>query len=366
MYFNFSSVDFKKADELLNIKERNISAAKFYIDYLSSDDFHTSKEEIEPFLKEYGLSDAIFHAIMDKMGIDFDDEHFIEVNKNSHLDKLVELDPNEYTSNPYFKLIKSIALEEKDWVFNTQYYKPFECFTSDELRINTEGYEEETPIGYFKERFDYPAVIEDETIWMSLIPHEINTMKEPIEKAKGNVLVFGLGLGYYAFMVSEKPSVNKVTIIEKDKNIINLFTKHILPLFPNKKKITIIHDDAYHYLDNLRDNYDYAFIDIYHNVGDGFPLYVRFKPYEKEFESTELMYWIETSMVAMLRRYVLTLYEEKIHYRFTDKDYKIAMDDNDRFINKLYFYLKDYEFNSYEEFHKFLSTESLKKLLINI
>ena len=366
MYFNFTKDDYLKCDELLDVKEHNISVAEFYIDYLSSDTFHTSKEEIEPFLKKYPLSSAIFHAILKKMEISEDDKQFVEDNKNSHLDKLVELDPKEYESNPYFKLIKTLKFEEKNWFLNTQFYKEYECFTFDELKINKDKYQEETPIGYFKNRFDYPAIIEEDTIWMSLIPHEINTMKEPIAEAKGNVLVFGLGLGYYAFMVSEKPDVKKVTIIEKDENIINLFKKHLLDKFPHKEKINIIEDDAYHFLDITKETYDYAFIDIYHNVGDGFPLYVSFKPYEKKFNKTIFMYWIETSLIAMLRRYVLTLYEEKVHYRYDDRDYRIAKNDNDRFINKLYFYLKDYEFNSYKEFHDFLSDESLRKLLINM
>ena len=99
---------------------------------------------------------------------------------------------------------------------------------------------------------------------------------------------------------------------------------------------------------------------------DGFPLYVRFKPYERRFKTSKFTYWIETSLIAYLRRYVLMFYEEKVHEHYSDEDYKVAKNDTDKFINKLYFYLKNYEFNSYEEFRLFLSDESLKKILINI
>ena len=39
---------------------------------------------------------------------------------------------------------------------------------------------------------------------MTITPDEIETMKEAVDQAFGNVLTFGLGLGYYAYMVSEK------------------------------------------------------------------------------------------------------------------------------------------------------------------
>ncbi len=367
MYFNFNEKDYKKCELLLNTKENNICAAEYYIAYLSDDTYHIKENEGNFFKNEKDLSRAIIKEINKRMDIDENESNFVRINSNSHIDNLVELDPKDYTSNPYFKLIKNVSFKDKLWFMNTQYYKPYEMFTYDEIRINKEYYQETTPMGFFKDRFEYPALVEEEYIWMSLIPHEINTMKEPISHASGNVLVFGLGLGYFAFMVSNKENVKKVLVIEKDPNVISLFKKYLLDLFPHKEKIEIVLDDAYDYLDKLSDNdYNYAFIDIYHNVGDGFPLYVKFKPYEKKFPSIKFDYWIETSLTAMLRRYILTLYEEKVIYHYTDKDYMRAKNDDDRFINKLFFYLKDFEFKSYNEFHDFLDEDNLKKLLINL
>ena len=167
-------------------------------------------------------------------------------------------------------------------------------------------------------------------------------------------------------MISEKLSVIKITVIEKDPKIIKLFNEYLLPLFPNKKKIHIICDDAYKYLEKTKEVFDYAFIDIYHNVGDGFSLYLKFKKYERRLKNTKFEYWIEVSLLAMLRRYVLTLYEEKVHLGFTENDYKHAENEADKFINKLYKYLRDYEFKSYDEWHDFLNDESLKRLARNL
>lgn len=39
---------------------------------------------------------------------------------------------------------------------------------------------------------------------MTVTPNEIETMKPVIDKAFGRVLTYGLRVGYYVFMVSEK------------------------------------------------------------------------------------------------------------------------------------------------------------------
>ena len=59
-------------------------------------------------------------------------------------------------------------------------------------------------IGYFKDEYKYPCVLENDREWMLITPNEIETMKKPISEATGNVLTYGLGLGYYAYMVSMK------------------------------------------------------------------------------------------------------------------------------------------------------------------
>ncbi|SFS94039.1 hypothetical protein [Paenibacillus sp. 453mf] len=60
---------------------------------------------------------------------------------------------------------------------------------------------------------------------------KIETMKEPVEAAFGNALTFGLGLGYYAYMVSEKDNVKSVTVVEANEHVIRLLKEHILPQY---------------------------------------------------------------------------------------------------------------------------------------
>lgn len=70
-------------------------------------------------------------------------------------------------------------------------------------------------------------------------------MKEAVAEAHSNVLTFGLGLGYYAYMISEKNQVEQVTVVENNEDVIQLFQQYILPQFKHSPKITIIRADAF-------------------------------------------------------------------------------------------------------------------------
>jgi spermidine synthase len=101
---------------------------------------------------------------------------------------------------------------------------------------------------------------------MSITPNEIETMKGPIDKALGNVLTFGLGLGYYAYMTSQKDNVESITVVESNEDVIDLFNKCVLPQFGNaQKKIKIIKADAFEYAQNYIYNgkYDFVFTDLW-------------------------------------------------------------------------------------------------------
>ena len=125
--------------------------------------------------------------------------------------------------------------------------------------------------------------MEDGQEWMAIKPNEIETMRQPIARAAGQVVAFGLGMGYYAFMVSEKPEVKTLTIVERDENVIALFREHILPQFPKKEKIDIVWQDAFEFATNCMSDgyYDHAFVDLWHDVSDGYPLYKQMKALEK-------------------------------------------------------------------------------------
>lgn len=209
-----------------------------------------------------------------------------------YFDKMVhKLEVKDYIRNPYYENIPFNNKKIDSWQIKEGKYKPYELFVFDDFK-----YENDLVIpqvGYFNEPFYYLAVYDNNRLWMSITPNEINTMKQPINKAKGNVLTFGLGLGYFAYMCSLKDDVKSVTIVEKDERVIKLFKDNILPYFVSIEKINIIKEDAYVYLSKMNDDmYDYVFVDIYHDAGDGKEVYLKMNQYRNRFKKTIFEYWI--------------------------------------------------------------------------
>ena len=157
------------------------------------------------------------------------------------------LETREYRDNPYLKNIKFPDTATRHWKFTHYSYRPYEAFICNDIDID-KNLREVPQIGFFRERFAYPAVEQDGREWMAVKPSEIETMREPIEEATGRVVTFGLGLGYFAYMVSEKPDVTSLDIVERSEEAIALFERHVLPQFPNKEKIRIIRSDAFGFL----------------------------------------------------------------------------------------------------------------------
>ena len=352
MKINLNKTELEKCENLLNAKEQNISAADFYIEYLTEHfaDIKFAKNEHD-----------FYQKMLDVMSASEDQQEIKEINNVCHIDKIEKLNTDIYLKDPYFSVIKDIKAKEGNWQFLNLHYEAYEGFVYNELEIENNYFGEHTPIGYFEKAFNYPAVIENDTIWMSLIPHEIETMKKPIENAHGNVLVLGLGLGYYLYRILGKNEVKSVDVVEIDKRIISLFNKYLINKFPHIEKINVIHADAVEYVGNSKKHYDYVFADIWHNVGDGEMLYLKLKPKEKEWTTTTFDYWIETSILAMLRRQTLTVFSEQLD-GMKEEDYLIAKNENDKIINKIYFYHKNTIVDSYGALHDLLTDSSLKEM----
>lgn len=211
-----------------------------------------------------------------------------------------KLDINDYSNNLYYQLIKGFNKKIGKCELKYDYYEPYEGFVYDDIIKYPNG-KQLPQIGYFNKTFKYPAVYENNHLWMSITPNEINTMKQDIDDSFGNVLTYGLGLGYFAFMASNKDDVKSVTIIEKNDEIIKLFKDNILNQFPYKDKIKIIKDDAFNYAKNISNGeYDFIFVDLWHDVSDGLDLYLKMKEYEKYSKDSVFRYWIEKTIKCYL------------------------------------------------------------------
>ena len=81
--------------------------------------------------------------------------------------------------------------------------------------------------------------------------------------------------------------------------------------------------DAFDYVNKemIKENYDYAFVDLWHGGEDGLALYLKMNKFEHQHKNTKFLYWLEKSILALLRRCFLTILSEQIDGS-SDQDYK--------------------------------------------
>ena len=350
-------------EEYLNTKEGNIIVDNIINDYL----IHYRKNVNLKLINKYkDDKNKMYKIFLDLLEVDEYDEEFSYFENNYNLRNIKKIDVNEVVSNPYYITFNcDINIKKNGYELSFDSYLPYELFLYDDIKVyENEYYKEINYLGYFDKNVKFLALKKDNVAWMSITPHEIFTMKDDIDKVSGNVLVLGLGLGYFLYMISLKDNVNKITVIEKDKNIINLFKSFLFPKF-NKNKIQIIEDDAISYLENNKEEYDYVYCDLYHNQFDALPLYIKIKNIEKNYKNTTFLYWIETSIIALIRRCTLSLLEEQ-YDNLKEENYLKAENNIDKLINALYFKTKDIEINNDIQLKEFLSNENILNLIKDI
>ena len=87
----------------------------------------------------------------------------------------------------------------------------------------------------------YTKLTHNGTVVMSNTPSELRDHSYFVYKAKGKVLINGLGLGCCLSEVLEKKEVESVTVIEISQNVINL----VAPFFLPNPRFEIVHADAF-------------------------------------------------------------------------------------------------------------------------
>lgn len=247
--------------------------------------------------------DALIALLSSAFGLDYECGGDDRILIRDYLTPSVRLlDAKKYTENKYYKNISIPDIKDGNWEFKTESYEPYRAVICGDMVINSD-FSEFAPLGFFTERFSFPAVLEGGNEWMTLTPVDLDTCEDAILRANGKVVTFGLGLGYYAYMVSLKDSVESITVIEKSEKVIELFKKYILPQFSHAEKVRIINADAFEYaeLNMPGEKYNFAFVDTWRDASDGAPMYKKMKALEHLSPSTEFSYWIENFLVSRLR-----------------------------------------------------------------
>ena len=263
-------------------------------------------------------------------------------------DKIEKCTPSKYI-NEYSKLLNKVKFSFGKYSLKKINYEPYQLFALDDIEVKDD--KEISKVGYFDKPFSYSALFEGKNLWMSLNPNEINTMAASIEKAKSKVLVLGLGMGYITYMFSNKKNVSSITVVERNKENITLFKKYLLPLFPEKAKITIIEDDAINFVKHYF-KYDYIFADLWFDAEDGLEYYLKLNEIENK-NNIEIDYWLETSLKQMKRRYLIELIKEQIEGS-DDTWYQSEKEISDRIFKTLYLQTKNIEIKSYDDIKELL------------
>lgn len=105
----------------------------------------------------------------------------------------------------------------------------------------------------------FKVLKENGEIWMPNTLMEVTTHQKAIKKAKGNILVAGLGLGMFLKAIKDKKEVDKITVIEKSKEVIKLVGKYY-----QDKKIKIINADIFQY--QTQEKFDFIWLDIWPDI----------------------------------------------------------------------------------------------------
>ncbi len=263
------------------------------------------KNDVEDIEIQFNLSKKEAFSILlgACLGLDIADNKFDREIYNLYFSNMIHFeDIKKYHDDLYYKNIRFNDISNGKWTLKFETIDAYEPFVCDDMVEMDDG-RVIPQIGFFDCEYRFPAVLENDREWMTLLPNETNSQKEAIDEAFGNVVTYGMGLGYFAYMVSQKENVKQVTVVERDESVVDLFKKHILPQFDNKDKIKIIVCDAFEYAEKIapQQKFDFMFADIWHDVDDGIDLYKRFKNLEYLNANTKYMYWLEKTMKCYLK-----------------------------------------------------------------
>lgn len=300
-------MNYSEREKLKRLEQKfadNFRVTRMYTEYLERYPEIIKREMIDELTADGELTkkDAVCALLSELFALDFEKREDRRIILDYIGESVRILDTEKYTSNPYYRYIAPEAVKDGEWEFKWEYYPPYRAAIADDMIIK-DDFTEIPPLGFFSEGFSFPAVLEGGNEWMTITPVDVDTVTDAINDARGKVITFGLGLGYYAYMVSEKREVESITVVEKSKKVIELFCRHILPKFPHKEKVRIIEADAFEYAEREMPtgNYNYAFVDTWRDASDGLPMYEKMKKLEHLSPDTEFSYWIESFIISRKR-----------------------------------------------------------------
>lgn len=228
-----------------------------------------------------------------------------------------KLDREEIMKNPFLENISIPNIESGNFALTKKrIIKPRVLQRYGLRRFNVRTLEDEREYYYCDKALRFPAVTEknSNTCWMSVEPREINTFAHFIDEATGNVILVGCGIGYTAYMLSQKEDVKSITIVELNEDILKLFEENILPQFPNKDKITTVNAEGISYLKTADlQQTDYVNVDVWYDTADMIYPYLRCLEVDFANPQTKFSYWIEDELQSDIQKAILVAFVKPEH-----------------------------------------------------
>ena len=293
-----------------------------------------------------------------------------EMQKHDESIKSLCVDERLMFDNPYYKNISLQDIERNDFHFKNVFLKKKTALSlSWVLPDKNRELDDYIVLGYFKKGINIPTLKEGNKIWMSPTVAEQNTINPCVDKAHGHVLTFGLGLGYFPYMCSLKDNVKSITIVELNKDVIDMFKEFILPQFNSDIEINIIHGNMFdYYNEEFLNKFDYIFVDVWENNETGGEILEKLHE-QYLYKKDNIDYWIEFSCL-LTRRMLMYLYFNKIaHNKYADllSDFKNNEDDRN-FIIKVHRYFRkiDKTIDNPDELKDYLYDTKLMREIMSI
>ncbi len=283
------------------IRKNNSRLAELYSLYLNLCPRAITKKEVDELAADCCISraEAMANYLAASFGLDAAGKDRIFF-RYWLLPSIEEQDSSLYTEDSYFKNIKIPTQVRGRWSLKTEHLAPCEPFVCRDFKVLPDG-RMLPQIAFFAKDYPFPAVLENGREWMTLQPNEMVTTWPAIANAKGRVLTFGMGLGYFTYHAACKEEVESVTVVDISADVLELFRTHILPQFPHPEKVHLVQKDAFLFAEeDMRGNFDYVFADIWHDAGDGREPYLRMKGYETRFPEITFDFWLEDTIKCYL------------------------------------------------------------------
>lgn len=111
---------------------------------------------------------------------------------------------------------------------------------------------------------NYTRLMRGDIVVMSNTPMEIRTNRAFIRRAKGKVLINGLGLGMVLGAILNKPEIESVTVVEYSEDVIKL----VGPSFRDDSRVRVVHACAFEYQPEQGAFFDAVWHDIWDEISE--------------------------------------------------------------------------------------------------